>query len=429
MKKKIMFFGVFLLMVIGCKKEEKEIVQINPEDYIGYLYTDKQTSFNEAWSLRNFWSKRLKIDTSGIGDIAPLAGAYEQLFATTGKVQYLLDAEKLYAKGMQISAGNKDAFARGLAHNYISQHRFKEAYQLLQETYNGESNKHQTRLLLFDAAMEVGDYDNAYQYLNEIKKVGGYHYSIRASKWSDYRGDLDEAIILLEQAKDIAESRDSKSLKIWTYTNLGDYYGHAGRVSDAYYMYLETLKLQPDNAYAKKGIAWILYAGNGNTKEAHRILDSISKNHNSPDYLLLRAELHEYEKDIQKSQELKAQFIKEVQLEVYGNMYTTHLIEFFSDKEPAKALLMAQKELENRATPETYHLLALSQLENGDLKEALQTIENHVSGKTSEPMTLYHSALVYKANGQKKKVKSIKEELAQAAFELGPVLMKKIKML
>ncbi|NNM23167.1 MAG: tetratricopeptide repeat protein, partial [Flavobacteriaceae bacterium] len=219
---------------------------LDPTDYAKFIASEERPALELAHSNREFWSKRLRPDSSGVGDLAPLASAYEALFENTGDPRHLYRAEILYKKGMEISANDKDAFARGLAHNYISQHRFKEAYELLQSTLEGPSNKHETQLMLFDAAMEVGDYEKAYQYLNAVKNMKDYQYLIRLSKWNDYRGDLDAAIQYMEQAREIADSRDNKSLKIWTYSNLGDYYGHAGRIGDSYEHYLKTLQLQPD---------------------------------------------------------------------------------------------------------------------------------------------------------------------------------------
>jgi len=428
-KEKILFFVVVLLVLISCKKNTSTIFYTNQNDYLPYLNTQKQASTYEAFVLRNFWSKRLKVDTSGVGDIGPLASAYQQLFVATTKVEYLLSAEKLYKKGMQLSANNKDFFARGLAHNYISQHRFTEAYKLLKQVYKEESNAHQTRLMLFDAAMEVADYSNAYKYLSKIKNESDFHYLIRASKWNDHKGDLAGAIQLMEKAKRIAESRASKSLKIWAYSNLGDYYGHAGRISEAYSMYLKTLELQPDHIYAKKAIAWILFSAEYDTKGAHQILDSVFKSHRPPDYYLLKADLYEYDNHVQKATQLRAQFVKEAQLKMYGAMYTASLIEILSETNPEKAIAIAEKELENRKTPQGYHLLAISQLRSGKKRAALHTIETYVSEKTFDPIAWYHSALVYKANGKQEEVQLIKEILTKASFELGPLLSKKTKEL
>lgn len=417
-----------VLLLVSCgPKENKQIT--NTSDYDQYLSLTNNASLDEALAQKDFWSRRLRPDSSGVGDLMPLAAAYEQLFEISGNTQYIYYAEQLYQKGVEISANDKDAFARGLAHNYITQHRFEEAYDLLKNTLDGISNKHQTQLMLFDAAMEVGDYENAYKYLNAVKNMSDYNYLIRLSKWSDYRGDLDSAIHFMEEAKKLAEAKGSNPLMIWTYSNLGDYYGHAGRIADAYNYYLKTLQLQPSNSHVKRGIAWIAYAHEGNTVEAHRILAATMKNHKLPDYYLFQQELYEYDGDIPKAQFAEQQFVDALENNNYGAMYNAYLIELFLDKDPAKSLALAEHEVEHRATPETYHLLALAQLKNNMANEALATIENYVSSKTSEPMALYHSAMVYGANNMNEEKEALKLELEEASFELGPMLIDKIRQL
>ncbi|MCH9659344.1 MAG: tetratricopeptide repeat protein, partial [Bacteroidetes bacterium] len=366
---------------------------------------------------------------SGVGDLLPLSGAYEQLFDKTGDISYLYKAEIIYKKGMKISAHNKDAFARGLARNYISQHRFREADSLLQAIYKEPSKKRETEMMLFDVAMELGDYKNAYTYLSQIKDLGDYNYLIRLSKWSDYKGNLNSAIEYMEKAKEIAESSGNRSLKIWTYSNLGDYYGHAGRIADAYNHYLMTLALEPDNGYVKKGIAWIAYANDGNLAEAHRVIDSVAKTHVVPDYHLFKSELYEFAGQGSSAAISKNRFISAVTKGNYGAMYNAYLIEIFSDTNPSKALELAEQEVNNRSTPESYHLLALAQLANGKKVEALSTINTYVVGKTFEPMAAYHMALVYRANDMIKELAAIKDELKESSFELGPLTYRDIENL
>lgn len=247
--------------------------------------------------------------------------------------------------------------------------------------------------------------------------------------WSDYKGNLDATIRYMEQAIAIVESRGVQNLKIWTYTNIADYYGHSGRIAEAYNYYLKTLEMQPDNAYAKKGIAWIAYSAEGDASEANRVLDSIMKNHKAPDYYLMKAELAEFDEDLSEVKKQKNNFIKAVTYGNYGNMYNSYLIELYAETNPQKALQLAIIEVANRATPESYQLLAYAQLKFGKNKEALRTINRYVLNKTFEPMALYYSALVYKANDMNTEVAELKTELETAAFELGPVMMQNIDSL
>ena len=417
-----------LVLIVSCSEEPARQLT-NASDYYGYLITSEKTTYQDAFDEKVFWSKRLSEDTTGVGNLGPLAGAYERLFAFTGDASFLYGAEKLHKKGMSISANNKDAYARALAHNYITQHRFQEAKVILEETYAGISNKKATAYMLFDVYMEIGEYEKADMFLGLIKNNSNYNYLIRLAKWSDHQGNLDAAIKYLEQARVIAESRNSKPLKIWTYSNIADFYGHAGRLDEAYTHYLKTLELQPDNAYAKKGIAWILYSEEKNTVAANRILDSVMVNHKVPDYYLLKSEMASFVGNAEDADANQSLFLKAVSEGKYGNMYNAYLIEIYAETNPSLALQMADQEVLNRPTPESYHLLAIAQLANDEKEKALQTIADYVDGKTFEPTAQYHSALVYKANGLTEKVTPLKEELLEAGFELGPVMLARIKEL
>ena len=401
----------------------------NPNDYNIYLTSTEKPTVESALESHKFWNSRINEDTTGVGDISGAAGSYGALFTATGDIENLKKAEGLYKKGIELSANNKDGFTRSLAHNYITQHRFKEAEKLLEESLEGPSDKYETYLMLFDVYMELGHYEEAGKMLQHVENENRFAFLIRRSKWNDHLGNLDEAIRYMEKAKAIAESSDNKALKIWSYTNLADFYGHAGRIDDSYQHYLKTLAIQPDNAYAKKGIAWIAYANDKNTEEANRILDAASKSHNVPDYYLLKAEMAAYNGNNQAESENLDAFVTAVSNMAYGDMYNTYLIELFAERDPEKALSLAQAEIENRATPETYQLLAYAQLKAGQKEQALKTINKYVKGKTSEPMAQYHSALVYKANGLDAEANSMKKELEGASFELGPVVMTEVNKL
>ena len=422
---KQLLFLIILIFLISCSEEKKELIT-DVEEYNHYLVSSNNESYNNAISEINFWSNRIKKDSSGVGELGPLAAAYTTLFETTGDVINLQKAELLYKKAIAISANNKDSYVRALARNLISQHRFKEAKSILEESYQGVSNKRATEMVLFDVYMELGEYEKANECLAKVKNLKDFSYLIRLAKWNDHKGDLEIAIKYMEKAKAIAESRNSTSLKIWTYTNLGDYYGHHGAIKKAYSYYLQTLKLQPDNVYAKVRIAWITYAAEENILEAHRILDSVMKNYKGLDTYLFKAELAEFSENVSEARRLNTVFIEKAENSTAVSMYNTYLIRLYAETNAEKALQIAQQEINDRATPNTYHNVAFAQLKNGMKKEALQTIESHVIGKTFEPMALYHAALIFKANGLDDKVEALKKNLKNAAYELGPVLFRKI---
>ncbi len=420
------------VLLLGCNGQgDKDVTfATNPEDYTSFLQADPIKSYAAALEEKEFWSKRLGSDSTGVGDLGPLAGAYSKLFETSGAIQHLKDAEQVYKKAITVAAIKiQDGYKRALAKNYITQHRFKDAITLLEESYAGISNKHATELLLFDCYLEVGAYSKALQLLKKIENINQFDYLIRISKWSDHQGDLSAAIGYMEKALTIANSRKNLALQIWTNTNIADYYGHQGDIKASYNHYLKTLALQPDHAYAKKGLAWILYSKEHNITKASVLIDHLLKNHNLPDYYLLKAEMASYQGDSVLSEEYMQQFFTLANNPLYGDMYNTHKIRALVKTDPYKALQLAQKEVDNRTTPQSYQLLALAQLASNQKQEALATITNFVVGKTSEPMALLYSAQVYKANGMLDKVTALKTALLPASYELGPEIYKQVTAL
>ncbi len=420
------------VLLLGCNGQgDKDVTfATNPEDYTSFLQADPIKSYAAALEEKEFWSKRLGSDSTGVGDLGPLAGAYSKLFETSGAIQHLKDAEQVYKKAITVAAIKiQDGYKRALAKNYITQHRFKDAITLLEESYAGISNKHATELLLFDCYLEVGAYSKALQLLKKIENINQFDYLIRISKWSDHQGDLSAAIGYMEKALTIANSRKNLALQIWTNTNIADYYGHQGDIKASYNHYLKTLALQPDHAYAKKGLAWILYSKEHNITKASVLIDHLLKNHNLPDYYLLKAEMASYQGDSVLSEEYMQQFFTLANNPLYGDMYNTHKIRALVKTDPYKALQLAQKEVDNRSTPQSYQLLALAQLASNQKQEALATITNFLVGKTSEPMALLYSAQVYKANGMLDKVTALKTALLPASYELGPEIYKQVTAL
>lgn len=424
---KIIITLLLALALFGCQENTEKIT--DSKDYDPYLITSNTPSKDLLQEEFEYWQKEFNNDSTNLVEMSRMSGIHAALFGITGDISELKTSEKLIKKTHEVSARNKDTYLRSLAHNFISQHRFKEAQVLLDSAYTYPDNHKETEMMLFDVSIELGNYNRADTLLGKIKDTKDFNYLIRLAKWSDHNGNLDAAIKYMEQAKQIVEERDNKGLKVWVYSNIGDFYGHAGRLKDSYDSYMQTLAIEPDNHYVKKQLAWMVYSSEKNTKEANRIIDSVMVNHKTPDYYLLKGEMAEFDGKISEANKEYDLFIKATENPDYGAMYNAYLIEYYADREPQKALKLAAKEITNRATPETYQLLAYSQLKVGDKEAALKTIEEYVEGKTSEPNALFHSALIYKANGMKEKVASLKEELMGASYELGPVIAKEIESL
>jgi tetratricopeptide (TPR) repeat protein len=417
-----------ILIISSCSVDKSRVT--DPKDYDLFLRTDNNEAFIKAKKDVDFWSKRLRTDSTGIGDLSQLANSYTKLFDITGNIKYLKDAEILLDKAYSMPSLNNDEYGRSLAHNYIAQHRFNDALQLLETIYYGISNKRLTELMLFDVYLEIGEYDRAYQLLDEFENKEDFDYLIRLVKWNDHMGNSKAVIRNMERAKDIVESRGDKDLMTWTYNNLATVYGHSGRIHESYYYFLKSLEIQPEQVVPKRGIAWIAYSHDRDYSEASRVLDSIMIQHKSPDHLLFRSELAYFINGKIEMEKFRREFIENVENNNdYGFMYQMEMIELYSVLDPKKSIRLAEIELENRTTPVIYSLLSIAHLRNGNSERSLQIIKDHVHGKTFEPVVFYYLALIYNKTGNKDALSDVMEQIEEARFELGPVRIKELSKL
>jgi tetratricopeptide (TPR) repeat protein len=416
----------FLFLFTACtNSSESNIAQAS--DYEQYLSPDQNPNATAAKKELDFWSEKFEKTPTQYPYQAKMAGAHSALFATTGDINHLNEAYKLYQEVNKKTNNTQPAYLRALARNCISQHKFREAYSALKMAENRGDQLRSTQKMLFDVCLELGSKNEAEEYLNQIASKKDFDYNIRLAKWNDHEGDLDQTIVLMEQALADAVEKKNEGLILWSATNLGDYYGHAGRIEDSYQQYLRSLEIDPNNAYALKGIAWIAFSKDGNLTEAKRILKALSKRRDVPDYNLLLAEISEFENDDTSQKRYIDNFLQQVQDSQYGDMYNTYIAEV--TESPEKILSIAKKEIENRPTPMSYALMAWAHYKNNDTKKALEIIEEKVNNKTFEPAAQYKMAVIYKENNLNDRTQALKVELGGSSYELGPVMKEKIASL
>lgn len=417
---------LFLLAILmSCNSNQVT----NTSDYEAYLSTNIDDS--KLLEEVNFWTNKIENTTSSYSYLVKRANANTKVFSATGNIDYLIKAEQDLLEANTIVKNNDAGLLKNLAVNYISQHRFKEALVVLKKAESNGEKLVGTKKMLFDVHLELGNYIEAEAYLKGIKNTTSFDYLIRLAKWEDHNGNLEGAIENMEKATEIAESSNLKSMKQWAYTNSADFYGHAGDIKKSYQYFLKALELDPNDAYAKKGIAWIVFSHENNSEEALNILNHISSYYQAPDYDLLKAEVAEF----QNNSELKADALQNYQEAVsnkhYGEMYNGYNVTLLTDELllPKKALEIAKIEVKNRPTPQSYDLLAWSYFKDGNIEKANQIVETFVDGKTFEPAVLYHVAEIYKAAGKTDQLKPLKTELLASIYELGPGMEQKINQL
>lgn len=417
------------VLITSCSEKTDQITDSNT--YNTYLELVENDALQRATIDLEFWTNKFEKHPNQFPYLAKIASCHSQLFNSTGEIIHLINAEKKLIEVNERTNYNNSGYLRTLARNYISQHRFRDALELLNKAKDNGDNINATYKMLFDVQLELGNTSEAQANLELIKDLSDFDYLIRLAKWSDHQGNLDAAIKYMEKATAKAESSNISSTKEWAYTNLADFYGHAGQIEKSYQYYLKALALNPADAYAKKGIAWIVYSHERNPEEAMRILDTLTQNYHVPDLYLLKAEIAEFMQNKQKKDDNINTYLSLVSDKNYGDMYNTYNIELYVEDTMSldTAMQLAEKEINNRPTALSYDLMAWSYYKKGDVKKALDIMENYVVGYTSEPHVLYHLAVIYKANGMDMKAKELKPELESSIYELGPVMEKEIKQI
>ncbi len=417
------------VFITSCQKSLELKPIANAVDYNHYLEQNSSEKTAKANENFKFWNTKLLATPKQYVYLSKIAGVHNAKFEATANIKELSKAEDNLRKINQITKFENPNYLRALAHNLISQHKFKSALDLVLKAEAIGENLKASQKMLFDIHLELGNDEDAKNYLTKIKNFGDFDYLIRLAKWSDHNSDLQNAIHYMEKATKIAEASNLASLKIWSYTNLADFYGHNGQVKKAYNFYLKTLKLDPENAYAKKGIAWIVFSHDKNPKEANRIIDAILVNYSAPDYYLLKAEIATFNQNKLKEKEAISAYFNAVKDSLYGDMYNVYTAKLYAENQPQKALILARKEVKNRPTAISYDLLAWCLLNNGQEQDALTVIEEKVKPYTTEPDALFHMAKIYKANGLNSQVKTLKNELLESTFEIGPLTEKDVQTL
>ncbi len=426
MKRFITIYLLAILFGLAACQEAKKIT--DPKDYDRYLLSNPQRTAAIRARI-DLWNRHIQKDSMQVVEIRNIANEYTQLFEATAEIVYLKRAEQALLKVLDFGGLRKDRLLLDLARNYISQHRFREASELAKEAHQIYPNR-AAKLVLFDASMELGRYGSAETFLYDsaVHQEDDFDYLIRSAKWNDHLGNMGATLRDMEKACALAQKSNDKFLMQWSYTNLATYYGHAGSIGKSYDFFLKALDIDPNNAFAKKGIAWIAYSHEQNAKEASRIMNAVTLTHSAPDNYLFLAELAQHERNEESRLSYLRNYEKGVRDKRYGNMYNMHNALLLSEEHHdfEAALDLSEEEVLGRPTAQAYSLKAHILNLSGKHQQALAIVEKYVTDKTFEPKAIYYAAEVYKSNGHKDKVTMLKKELSESSYELGPIINQKI---
>ena len=421
------YFIAFITLLFGSCKNESLVELKDIQPWLQSSHINKAIANNTA--EESFWKKRLAADSNNYINYLGVSKVYISRFRILSNIADFNKGEDLLRKAASRLDNKHPDLLQSLSRVAITGHRFKEAAILNRQSLEYNGNKYAYSLAAFDASMELGLYKQSSRFLEQNGGKESFHYLIRLAKKQDHDGDLEAAIQSMEKAFEKVKHTNNSELYCWTLANLGDMYGHAGRIKEAYNMYRKVLESDPAYLYALKGIAWIAYAHDRNIPLAKTILTFINQHSGDPSTLLLLAELATYEGNLKEAGMLKARFIREAGKDSYGTMHNKYLIQILAEDEatlPA-ALKIAQQELRDRETPETWSWFAWVHYKMGDYEKANDIYTDHVMGQTFEPEALVYGIYILGKVNWEKEASILYNECIESAFELGPVQIAELK--
>ncbi len=430
MKKALLLLTVLLAVGGGAYWLSQRNRVVQPADYAAYL---NPAAFNAALRDVNedlrFWGKSLARDPENNVFLAQKAKLLTTRFGLSHRLDDVLAARRLFEKANARLDGKDVGLLYSLAQNAVTCHRFGDALAYHQQAFRTDNNPRVTNLLLSDVALELGQPDEARARLQMARLGDTFHAQIRQAKYLDFQGDLTGAIGHLEAAFDKVKTSNNPALYCWALSNLGDFYGHANRVNDAYTAYLGVLRKDPTQLYSLRGIAWLAFSHDHNVPEARRILNFLTGLSHDPMLQLDLAQLADFEGNEAEKRLLQRQFAIEVSRPEFGAMYNKYLVNLYADdlNQPADALRLARDEVAHRPTPMTYDLLAWATLKNGNAAEAYRIARQRVAGQTTEPEALAHLSGIYAAVGKTAEADAFRQKARESAFELGPNRMRTLE--
>jgi hypothetical protein len=337
-----------------------------------------------------FWKDRLDKAPLGYVEAQQFAGTLSGRFHLYGDITDLKTADSIM-HWINLQYKEKDAGPiRTLAGYAMLQHRFTEANDLVQQALEIGSDRYASELLNFDAAFELGRTLLVKDILKKIRSTNEYGYFFRLSKYEHLQGELDSSIAAMNKAAELAGT--STGLRQTAISNTADLYMHAADTKNANELYMKSIKLDASDLHSLMGIGWIALVHDKKDTLAEKIFRFVQSKTKSPEVLWKLAQVAEQRGDSISEKKYADVFVGIVSDTVYGNMYNKYLIDLYSNflNVPAKAVTIAERELKNRCTPQTYSWYVWSLFKNGQNDQALELYNKYVSGKPLEGLELYY---------------------------------------
>jgi hypothetical protein len=425
---KKLLFAVPLITFFSCNHHNEKIVNPVFIDSLINNYTEPASVKNNAAEIL-FWKGRINPVIPGLVNESKYAANLISRFQLKGDIKDVKTADSILKKTDSLFNHKEASPSLSMVRHCILQHRFKEASNYLQSAIAIGIKPYETYSSLFDVNFELGNYSLATQSLKAIRAANDYGYKFRQSKWEHYNGNFDSAVAAMQKA--ILLSGDNVSLKQAALSNTADLNLHNGNLQEANDLYIKSIRLDAGDLHSIMGLGWIALVHDKKDTLAEKIFRFVQTKTKAPDALFRLVSVAQARENNTEEKKLAEEFVKYAGDSLYGNMYNKYLIELYTDvlNDPAKAESIAKKELEGRATPQTYSWYAYCLFKNNKEEEALIVYNKHVSGKPLESLELYWIGKMLKGMHKGYDAKGYLSAAYSNRFDLCPAKIKDMELM
>ena len=354
-----------------------------------------------------FFEERVRRDPDDFIAWNQLADRYQRQLRHTGDDRFIGLMRQAAEQSLKaVPAEQNTGGLAALAQAMLTAHRFAEtrdAARQLQELLPGKPRPLE---LLADAALELGEYEEARKLCEELKNLGGTGISAepRLARLEIIAGHNDNAREHFENGLTVAQNSTMAQPDIiaWFHLQLGELAFKTGAWEKAAEHYADAEKASPDWSAIADHLAE-LHAARGQIPEAIALYEKLVARTPRPEFFQALGDLHTLANEPEKAAQSLAR-AEEAYLRSTSEgavHFFHHLAGFYADSkpEPAKAIEWARKDLELRKSIYAWDALAWALYKNGQAAEAAEAAGKTLATGTRDPHLLYHAGLVRLAAG------------------------------
>ena len=304
----------------------------------------------------------------------------------------------------------------------LDDHRFEQVITAANELAVDLPYDPTPRLLIGDASLELGRYEEAekaYESAIDLRPDLRSYNRIGYMRW--LYGDFDGAVEALEYALDAGSARDPESMA-WCFTDLGAMYLRRGQVAPAQKAAARAMELVPDYAPAVV-LAGRASAEHGDLAGGRELLARAAERSPSAETILRIVEL---DRAMDNAADAKAGLKDALAMAEHDPRPVAHFLARHGEQ-PDEALRLAEQELEARQNIWSWDTLALAAARAGDAKRARDAIAKAQSLGTNDAELTLHAALVELLAGDADAARQHLDRAIAARPNVDPVLVAEIR--